>query len=234
MSPRPTNHQANEPPLSPTHFPAWQQLLAGQAIAVRHQLASSSSEPLQLSAAQIIQNFPASSPVPALLPGSFNPLHAGHQQMRQLAAELLGCEVHFELAITNVDKPSLNVEEMAKRLRIIQAGVGAEAAQLWFTRAATFVEKSQLFPAAVFVVGADTAVRLGDLRYYGGDENLRDQAIRIIAERGCRFLVFGRMLDSRFVELDKLELPAGLAQLCQGVPARDFRSDISSTALRQP
>jgi hypothetical protein len=101
------------------------------------------------------------------------------------------------------------------------------------TSAPTFREKAALFPGAVFVVGADTIVRIGQVRYYGGDSDRRDEALAEIDRRGCRFLMFGRELDGRFATLQDLELPDALRDLCEEVPAADFREDISSTELRK-
>src|SRR5437870_5800782 len=56
------------------------------------------------------------SAAPVLLPGSFNPLHAGHSQLAAAAQKLLACEVHFELSIANVDKPELNLDEIRRRI----------------------------------------------------------------------------------------------------------------------
>jgi hypothetical protein len=45
--------------------------------------------------------------------------------------------------------------------------------------------------------------------------------------------MFGRELDGRFATLQDLELPDALRDLCEEVPAADFREDISSTELRK-
>ena len=60
-------------------------------------------------------------PAPAaLLPGSFNPLHRGHEALAQAAASILGTDVAYELSVTNVDKPTLTVEEAGQRVSQFQ------------------------------------------------------------------------------------------------------------------
>ena len=49
----------------------------------------------------------------------------------------------------------------------------------------------------------------------------------------CRFLVAGRLVDTRFVTLADLVLPDSFESLFVELPAEHFRLDISSTALRQ-
>ena len=90
-----------------------------------------------------------------------------------------------------------------------------------------------MFPAATFVVGADTIERIADPRYYGGKTTARDAAIGMLESNGCRFLVFGRTADGPFVELHDLNLPTNLHALCDGVPESEFREDISSMELRK-
>ncbi len=191
---------------------------------------------------------PRPSP-PLLLPGSFNPLHEGHRRMLDLAAismargesELrnIGASDRspldfggpenpipaFELSISNVDKPALDALEAAARLAHF-----APRDVLWLTRSATFADKARLFPGATFAVGADTIVRIGDLRYYKNAAALNEA---MHALRRCRFLVFGRITGDRFHTLSTLDLPAPLRRLCHGIPADSFRIDLSSTSLRR-
>ena len=99
----------------------------------------------------------------AVLPGSFNPLHQGHLDLAAAAAGILGCEVALELSVLNVDKPPLGSAEVRRRAAQFHG-----KARLLLTRAETFRKKVDVLPGCVYVMGWDTAVRLLEPRYYGG------------------------------------------------------------------
>lgn len=162
----------------------------------------------------------------AVLPGSFNPLHAGHQRLAGAAAELSGREVLFELSVANVDKPPLTEAEVLRRLAQFEG-----SARVVLTRAPRFVEKARVLPASVFVLGWDTFVRLLDPRYYEGAKAMR-VALLEIRDLDCRFLVAGRTQDGAFRALDVTDVPAEFAPMFEAIPESRFRVDISSTELR--
>jgi hypothetical protein len=165
----------------------------------------------------------------AVLAGSFNPVHVGHWRLAAVAEKMLGCPVAFELSLVNVDKPALSSEEVRRRVAQF-----SWQTPVWLTRAPTFLEKSALFPGAVFVIGADTAVRLVDPKYYDGSELHMAEALQQLRQRGARFFVASREdKDGRLQELDALALPAAHRDLFTAIPASEFRVGISSTALRQ-
>lgn len=163
-----------------------------------------------------------------VLSGAFHPLHTGHRRMAEAAQEMLGRPVHFELPIVNADKPPLDYYELECRLAQFTADE-----PVLLTRAATFEAKSALFRGATFAVGVDTLRRIASPAFYGDDPAARQAALNRVAERGCRFLVFGRDMGTGFVRLGDLDLPDGLRAICREVPADVFREDISSTALRR-
>lgn len=162
-----------------------------------------------------------------VFPGAFNPLHAGHRGMADVAEEIAGRPAALEISIENVDKLSTDAETLVRRLEQFPPEV-----TVWLTRPARFTEKAAIFPAATFVVGVDTIERIGDARYYEQDESRLLAAIDEIAGHGCRFLVFGRAGKRGFTTLADLELPAPLLNLCEQVPESKFRQDVSSTELR--
>ena len=193
--------------------PAWQELLRG-ATSI-----AAARGPREVESGELAGRI--------VFSGAFHPRHEGHVTMARLAAERTGRPVEHELSIVNVDKPPIDFIEMERR-----AGQFSADERLWFTRAATFVEKADLFPLATFVVGVDTILRIADAKYYG-DAARRDAAFAALAQAGCRFLVFGRCHEQGFQSLCDLKLPDALRPLCDEVPGEAFRIDISSTALRR-
>jgi hypothetical protein len=163
----------------------------------------------------------------AILPGAFNPVHAGHWSLADAAAQMLGMSVAFELSIVNVDKPPLAPAEIQRR----QSQFAGRAA-VWLTNTPRFAEKAELFPGAIFVVGADTALRIVDPRYYGDIAQMHEALARI-RDHANRFLVACRVdLAGKCVSLTDVPVPAAFRDLFAGIPTDLFRLDLSSTELR--
>ena len=161
-----------------------------------------------------------------LMPGSFNPLHNGHMAMAAYASTRYAQPVDFELSVHNVDKPSLDYADLQLRTQQFADHT------LWLTGLPTFLDKAREFPGVTFLVGADTALRIGQTKYYRS-ESAMHAAIEEMASLETQYLVFGRAQRNRFASLDDLDLPPALRALCTGVSESDFRLDLSSTQLRE-
>jgi hypothetical protein len=164
----------------------------------------------------------------AFLSGAFNPLHQGHRQLAQVAAQRLGRNVYFELPLVNADKGSFDIEEARRRVGQF-AGLGTAI----LTRAPLFNQKARLFPGTVFVLGIDTVERLWQPRFYHNDPLEMYAAFNTIREAGCRFLVAGRLQDDYFLTLPDVDIPAGYRDLFEQIPVDEFRVDVSSTTIRE-
>jgi nicotinamide mononucleotide (NMN) deamidase PncC len=199
----------------------WSQLLLGETAAVLN---------LKVNAdhtgwVDVAQQTKMNSPV-VLFPGAFNPLHEGHERMAAIAVERLGAPVTWDLSVTNVDKPPLDFLEIRDRLSQFSGR------RVMLSRVATFAEKSEFAPGCTFVVGTDTMARVAAPRYYENDVTRRDLAVRTLIDRGCRFLVFGRVEGQTFRGLDDLALPKSVRDLCNEVPESEFRLDVASSQIR--
>jgi nicotinic acid mononucleotide adenylyltransferase len=203
--------------------PSWRELLAGTRTSVHVSL--DPSRPQTRPADELAAAMPTGGML--VFPGSFDPLHEGHLRMAIVAQEIAERPLDFELSVTNVDKPSLDYLEM--QLRSSQFA----GRSLWLTRAATFVEKVDVFPASTFVLGADTYSRLADPKYYGGSAEAADRAVERIAGQARGLIVFGRERDGVFEDPARLDVPRSLRELTYFVSQREFRMDISSTELRR-
>ena len=165
----------------------------------------------------------------ALLSGAYHPLHRGHLALGEAAASFLGREVVFELPMVNADKAPIPLPEARRR-----AAQFAGRAPVALSRAALFADKAALFPGAAFVLGADTAERLVDKRFYGGSQHTLEAALAALAARGCSVLVAGRRVETRYLTLSDIEprIPEAHRGLFRELPQALFRDDISSTEVR--
>ena len=165
----------------------------------------------------------------ALVSGAYHPLHAGHLALGDAAGSFLGRKVGYELPLANADKAPISPWQAQHR-----AAQFASRAPVVLSRAPLFADKAALFPGAVFVVGADTAERLVDERFYGDSRQVMQAALAAIAQHGCGLLVAGRRFGGRYVTLADLmpRIPAPHRKLFRALPEALFRYDISSTEVR--
>lgn len=158
-----------------------------------------------------------------LLPGSFNPLHRGHEGLLLAAEKATGRDGLLELSVSNVDKPPVPLIEVERRL-LQMKGIYSVV----LTAAPTFAEKAERLPGSWFAMGYDTVSRLLSPAYH---ENIPAMLDRF-TELETRFVVSGRLVDGAYRVLEDLDIPGGYEKLFIPVPEAQFREDISSTELR--
>ena len=164
----------------------------------------------------------------AVLPGSFNPLHAGHRNLKMAAEAKLKRKVVFEISVANVQKKTLAKPEVLRRLRQFDNETVA------VTHAPLFLHKADLFPGCCFVVGVDTAIRIVDRRFYGNDDSKLQTCLQQFSDHGHSFLVAGRIdANGHFCGVNDIEIPVGFQQMFIELSESEFREDVSSTQLRK-
>lgn len=175
-------------------------------------------------------------------PGAFNPPHTGHHQgaIAAQATHPQHRKIIFSTCINPPHKEPLSPAEMLQRVQMMQ---GHDF--LLTENDPLFLDKSERYPGAHFVVGSDTLDRMLDPRW-GIDPSHLLMGFR---RNNTRLLVLGRAIDDIYMSgLDIARKHAkileeqgreGLAsEIRWGHENRgwlipvDFRYDISSTQLR--
>ncbi|PPD69123.1 hypothetical protein GOBAR_DD33993 [Gossypium barbadense] len=165
-----------------------------------------------------------------IIPGSFNPLHDGHLKLLEAATSICGdgypC---FELSAINADKPPLSIPQIKERVMQFEKF----GKTIIISNQPYFYKKAELFPGSAFVIGADTAVRLINPKYYDGSYDRMIETLSGCKRTGCTFIVAGRKVDGTFKVLEDFDVPEVLKDMFVPIPAERFRMDISSTEIRR-
>ena len=132
----------------------------------------------------------------------------------------------FEICANNADKPPLTFYEIKRTLDQFQND------ESWMlTSAGRFSEKAEMFPNSVFIIGADTLMRVFDEKFYKNYKDMMNH-IQRFNDHNINFLVFGRKINKKFISLNNLKVPEIIADRCTGIDEEMFRDDISSTEIR--
>lgn len=175
-----------------------------------------------------------------LIPGSFNPLHFGHDGMASVAEERSGRKPAFVLAADTVHKPSLATGELLRRVSQFH---GHDFPILLTQRDPLYIHKARQFPGRWFAIGLDTLERMLESKWFAkagttdpiedidsywvtnGDIGIHAMLAEFRA-LGTRFLVFGR----NGKQLWDVNVPGDFRDLFEPLPGT---WNISSTELRK-
>ncbi|MFS8018085.1 putative rossmann-like alpha/beta/alpha sandwich protein [Helianthus anomalus] len=135
----------------------------------------------------------------------------------------------FELSAINADKPPLTVAQIKDRVKQFEKA----GKTVIISNQPYFYKKAELFPGSAFVIGADTAARLINPKYYGGSYENMIETLLGCKRTGSTFLVGGRNMDGVFKVLDDFDIPDELKDMFISIPVDKFRMDISSTEIRK-
>ena len=170
-----------------------------------------------------------------ILSGSFNPFHDGHKHMLLAAQKETHYNPFLEISITNVDKDPLVISDIQKKIDMIIS----HNFPVIISNAPRFLEKSNLFPGSIFLIGNDTFLRLFEIKYYNDfNSNTYSSTITknldIIKDNKCQFLVAGRINEqNNFTNIDLSLIPKKYERMFSSLDESKFRNDISSTKIRK-
>ena len=162
----------------------------------------------------------------AMMPGSFNPPHAGHLGLAETFRAEHGKSVLFEIGTNPPHKTPPTVQELLQRAKLLK---GQDV--LFSRNMPMYIEKAAMFHGMDFIVGADTMLRILDPKW-GVDPYT---VMSHIKGYGNEFYVSGREMDGKFITRDDIvdKLPSDyIMEFGPIIHHLEGRWDVSSTELR--
>ncbi len=168
-----------------------------------------------------------------VFPGSFNPIHAQHKKMAEVAYKLTGKKVVFELCVKNTDKPPLDYMRLVERYESLSRLYDESYfGGVMITNTPLFVDKARVSGFKHYMIGEDTLERLFDNKYGSG----YDIYNRFVDE-DMQFLVFSRKdcPNRRMKRIGGVDTIFGdSAGIFEYVPHSEYVDNgLSSTQLRK-
>ncbi len=168
-----------------------------------------------------------------IFPGSFNPIHAQHKKMAEVAHKLTGRKVVFELCVKNTDKPPLDYMRLVERYEAVSRLYDEPYfGGVMITNTPLFVDKAQVSDFKHFMIGEDTLERLFDSKYGSGYD-----IYNRFVDKGMQFLVFSRKdcPNRRMKRIGGMDTIFGdTASIFRYVPHTEYVDNgLSSTQLRK-
>lgn len=161
-----------------------------------------------------------------LFPGSWNPLHPGHEYAADMVERMTEKKVIFTMTDLHPDKKHLTIPEIlehAEQFRYHSPFLATHGDGL-------FIEKARRFPGFSFLIGGDVGLGIMNPDYYGGIEG-RDRVLEEFERLGTTFYVSGRNdKQNVFRTVENIGTPKRFKHLFHPVYGR---FDMSSTELRK-
>ena len=110
-------------------------------------------------------------------PGSFNPIHDGHTEIKQISESITGNKTYLEISIKNFDKKTINFADVNDRIAKIGEDVILSYNKTFVEKYEWLIKNYQNLKHINFVCGIDTWDRIS--KYFNNKDNVK-------------FLVFGR------------------------------------------
>lgn len=176
----------------------------GRWESITHVKRDNSDVPLALSMykKRFNQEYISSTPLDKdviIFPGSFNPIHQGHDMIRQyLETNFPDKKFFFEISRKNADKGTIDLIETIKRSQQFD-----KTQNFIINNASTFDKKVDLYKkinpkhTTSFAVGADIWMKIIDKKYYNNDENKLKDFLTKCKKQKIKFIVFPRNINNK-------------------------------------